>query len=361
MKLVIIGAGPVGCYAGYLFAKSGYEVSIYENHPQIGLPIQCTGILTSDFDQLGFPLDYFLVNTIKRIEVFSPNEKLLINQKNYIVSRPNFDNFFADMARKAGANIFLSHNFISKEGEVLIIKNAQNKNEIKVTADIVIAADGPLSPTAKAYGFYHPERENYLGVQAIVKGKFESDLIQTYFGRGICPGLFAWVVPESSTTARVGLGAKKGGRKYFEKFIQEHNFKIKEMQAGIIPLFHPQQKLQKDNCYVLGDAAGFVKATTLGGLIPGLKQAEILVDSLVNKKNYLKELKPLFTKLRLHLFIRKMFDKFTDEDFDQFVKYANQPKVKTVLEKYTREDPLQILIKTILKEPRFLIFIKYLF
>ena len=39
MDIAIIGAGPIGCYAGYLLAKNGHTVSIYENHPQIGLPI----------------------------------------------------------------------------------------------------------------------------------------------------------------------------------------------------------------------------------------------------------------------------------------------------------------------------------
>ncbi|MBT4805454.1 NAD(P)-binding protein [Candidatus Woesearchaeota archaeon] len=29
MKIAIIGAGPIGCYAGYLLAKSGHNVSIY--------------------------------------------------------------------------------------------------------------------------------------------------------------------------------------------------------------------------------------------------------------------------------------------------------------------------------------------
>ena len=83
MNITIIGAGPIGCYAAYLLAKQGYNVDVYENHPQIGAPIQCTGILTSDFDEFGFSMDSFLVNTIEKIEVYSPNEILEIKQKDY--------------------------------------------------------------------------------------------------------------------------------------------------------------------------------------------------------------------------------------------------------------------------------------
>src|SRR3989344_2901073 len=145
MNITIIGAGPIGCYAGYLLAKEGHLVTIYENHPQIGSPIQCTGILTSDFDQFGFPLDSFLVNTIDSIDVYSPsNKKIAIKQRDYIVCRIKFDNFFADKARKAGAKILVNHSFQRKEGKELIIKDTKNNTEIRVNPDIVIAADGPL-------------------------------------------------------------------------------------------------------------------------------------------------------------------------------------------------------------------------
>ena len=45
-KVLIIGAGPIGCYCGYLLAKKGFDVEIYEEHKEIGKPIGCTGIVT---------------------------------------------------------------------------------------------------------------------------------------------------------------------------------------------------------------------------------------------------------------------------------------------------------------------------
>ncbi|MDP3990323.1 MAG: NAD(P)/FAD-dependent oxidoreductase [archaeon] len=361
MKISIIGGGPVGCYTGYLFAKEGHLVTIYENHPLIGSPIQCTGILTNDFDDFGFPLKSFLVNTINKIEVISPSgEEVLIKQKDYIVCRNKFDNFFADLAKKAGAKILVNHSFIRKEGKAVIIKDSLTNKEIKVTPDLVIGADGPLSPTAKAFGFYNSERKNYYGVQAVVEGKFEPGTIKTYFGQSICPGLFAWIVPESSTIARVGIAAVKDSRKYFDKFMKENNFKAKEIQAGTIPIYHPRQKLHQDNCYLVGDAAGFVKATTLGGLIPGLKQAEIMVKSVLEGKDYEVEIKPLRRKMKIHLMIHNILDKFSDKDFDKMVRYVNQPKIQKIFEQHTRENPLPILLKAGLKEPRFAYFVKYL-
>lgn len=362
MQITIIGAGPLGCYAGCLLAKSGHQVSIYENHSEIGQPIQCTGLLTTDFDQFNIPKDSFLINTFQKIEVFSPNRRIELKQKEYLVCRKKFDNYFADLAKAAGAQIFLNHSFLRKEGEKLAVKDNNNHSEKRIKPEIIIAADGALSSVAKAYGFYHPLRQNYFGLQAVVEGRFNRDAYQTYFGTETCPDLFAWIVPESDTKARVGLATTKNSRKYFDDFIRQHHFDIVEMQAGTIPLFHPQQQLKKDNCYLLGDAAGFVKATTLGGLIPGMKQAEILVDCLCNDKDYEEQVAFLKKRLKLHLRIRKFLNRFSDDDWDRLLTYIDQPRISKVLEKqkHTRENPAPLVSEILLKEPRFLYFLKYL-
>jgi digeranylgeranylglycerophospholipid reductase len=358
MKIVIIGGGPIGCYAGYLLSKQGHFVSIYENHEQIGLPIQCTGILTKEFDKFGINIDSSLVNIIGKYEVVSPNgNSTLVDQKDYIVCRHKFDSYLAQLAQEQGALIHLSSSFIRKEGDNLIIKN--NGQEKRIQADIVIAADGPLSPTANAYGFYQ-KRENFYGVQAVVKGKFDPAIIKTYFGNKVCPGLFVWVAPESSTKARVGLASKKESRKYFDKFMQENNYKIEEIQAGTIPIYNPKQKLQKGNCYLVGDASSFVKATTLGGIVPAMEQVQVLVDCIINKKDYSKELWKVKLKMQTHLIISKVISKFSDKDWNKLIGYVSSKKVKKVLKKYNRDNPLPLITGILIKEPRFLGFVKYL-
>ena len=132
------------------------------------------------------------------------------------------------------------------------------------------------------------------------------------------------------------------------------------MQAGTIPVYHPKQKLNKENCYLLGDAAGYVKATTLGGLVPALKQAEILVDCVKNNKDYQKECRVLAKRLKLHLILRNILDKFSNKDWDRLVTYIKQPKIQKVLQKYTRDNPIPLVSKTLLREPRFFYFLKYL-
>ena len=360
MEIAIIGAGPIGCYTGHLLAENGHKVKIYENHSQIGRPIQCTGILTAEFDNLGMPTEPFLVNTIEEVEVFSPNKaKVSIRDKNYIVCRYKFDNFFADLARTSGAEIYLNHSFLGKEGKELIIFDSLSKIKKKICPEIIIGADGPLSPTAKAYEFYHSQRSNYYGIQALVEGSFDSKKIITYFGQEVCPGLFAWVAPESNALARVGIATLKNSKHYFDQFIETNKFKVKEIQAGSIPIYCHEQKLKKDNCYLVGDASGYVKATTLGGLVPALKQARILADCINTGKNYEKEVKAVKRQMKIHLHVQKILNKFKDQDWDNLISYINQPKIKKVFESYNRDNPFPLLINSIIKEPRLLSFLKY--
>jgi geranylgeranyl reductase family protein len=361
MHISIIGAGPIGCYCGYLLAKAGYSVDIYEEHAEIGLPIQCTGLLTRDFDQLNLLKESFLVNTFQEVEVNSPDgQKIVIPQTEYLVDRHKFDQYFAELARKAGAKIYLRHSFVRKEGKELLVKELKKNQELRFSPEIVIAADGPLSKTAHAYGFYHPQRQNYYGIQAIVEGKFNPQRYQTFFGREVCPDLFGWIVPESKTRARVGVASRKDAKKWFDTFVQKQGFKIKETQAGVIPLYHPKQKLKIGNCYLLGDASGFVKATTLGGIIPGMKQAEILADCIANGKDYERATKSLRRKMNLHLRLRNVFDKFEDKDWDKLIKILGKPKMQRLLEQHTRENPLPLVVKALLNEPRLLYFGKFL-
>jgi flavin-dependent dehydrogenase len=64
----IIGAGPVGCYTGYLLAKAGKKVQIFEEHKEIGIPIQCTGIVTKDiFNFINYNKKIF-INKLEKVK-----------------------------------------------------------------------------------------------------------------------------------------------------------------------------------------------------------------------------------------------------------------------------------------------------
>ena len=75
---------------------------------------------------------------------------------------------------------------------------------------------------------------------------------------------------------------------------------------------------------------------------------------------YEREVKAVKRQMNLHLSVQKILNKFKDKDWDNLISYMNQPKIRKVFESYNRDNPFPLLINSIIKEPRFLSFLKYI-
>ncbi len=355
--IIVVGAGPVGSFAAYLLAKAGFNVGIFEEHDKVGLPVQCTGLLTDKISELIELKKSFITNRLNKVKVFSQNSSAEVKVNEILVDRQKFDQHLLDMAADAGAHVYLSHRFITyNPADKCAVFRSGNKIK-KFKTKILIGADGPLSAVAKSTGIFG-RRKFFIGMQATVQGQFDSKTFQTFFGK-VAPGFFAWIVPESSTIARIGLATKQNTRHYFENFLKSKG-KIKAVQAGLIPVYNHRQTVQKNNIYLIGDAATFCKATTGGGLIPGLQSAKILADCIINNKNYESAVKKLRRELSLHSILRSVLDRFSTRDYNSLVSIINNPKIKKELSKHNRDNPIKLLPKILLAEPRLLWFGKCL-
>jgi len=359
----IIGAGPAGLHIAYLLAKKSKEVNVFEEHKEIGLPVQCTGITTSHLKKFTEIKREFLVNRLTTARVCSKNNFIdfKLKNENLVIDRKKFDQHLAKKAKQAGANIFLNHKYLGFNNNNIIIKDTKENNLKKIKTSILIGADGPLSKVSELIN--KKNADFWIGAQAKVKIKAQKDIFEAHLGN-ISPEFFAWLVPENSNTARIGLATKKKVNTHLKKFLKFKNIKQKdiiEYQGGLIPVYNPKLKLQNKNIFLVGDAAAQVKATTGGGLIPSLASSKILASSIINNKNYEKEFKKNAGKdLRVSLKIRNVLNKFSDKDYDYLIKLCENKKIKDIIEKHDREFPSRFLIKLLLDEPRFLYFLKHL-
>jgi digeranylgeranylglycerophospholipid reductase len=359
--ITVIGAGPAGSYLAYLLAKRGNDVTIVEEHEKIGSPVQCTGIVTGSIEKFVKLPNNIIANRCSKVAIVSKNEKIIAETDEIVMWRNKFDEFLANMAIDAGAKILTNHQFISLEGKNKIKIKNKNNNEIKgIETDYIIGSDGPSSAVAKAAGM-NSNSKFYIGMQAKVKLKSDVEAFETHFGTDF-PNFFGWVVPESEETVRLGLGAFSNTKDHFYKFLEAKtgNKEVLCWESGIIPLYNPKKILQKDNVYLIGDAATQVKATTGGGIIPSLKAAATLCNCITDNKDYIEEFKKQSGKeLALHLKIRNTLNKFSDNDYDKLLGLMNQEKVKKILKKYDRDNPIPLVTNLLLKEPRFLLFSKF--
>jgi geranylgeranyl reductase family protein len=359
--ITIIGAGPVGSYCAKLLAEKGHEVRIFEEHNQIGRPVHCTGIVTKSISET-IPLKReWIINKLKRVRVHAPNGKNVeIRIDDIVLDRARFDHRIAESAEKAGTKIFLNSRLESiaktKAGMKIKIMDTETKKSGTIRTETLIGADGANSLVAKTLG---NRTDFWTGVQAIADIEIERDTYEVYFGDEI-PGFFGWIVPENETTARIGIATAKNPRKAFDKFIKRFDCKILEMQGGLIPRYDPKRIIHRDGIFAVGDSATQVKATTGGGLVPGLNAAECLAMAIDQKKDYKKELSQVERELKTSLLLRNILDRFNDQDYNELVQILDNKSIKELLNKEDRDKPSRIIFKSIIKQPKLLLFARTL-
>ena len=361
----IIGAGPVGNYLASKLVNNGLKVNVYEEHKKVGVPIACTGILTAYLKDIITVNKDYVVNKINRTDVYSPDGKCVSIKlkKNYIIDRTLFDSHLAEVAKADGA-VYHSGwrlNSLKKlKNESAYSLNFQNGKERFDSC--VVGADGPSTVVGRSSGIY-TERKFVAGHQARVrmKEKIDPNVVDFFLDEG---NYIAWMVPEDERIARIGVASHKNVSKHFNDLMKLRPGKILGWQSGTIPIYDPKAQIEKERVYLVGDAATQVKATTYGGIIPGMHASDILTDVISNEKSegsYQKGIQRGIGKtLWTHLMIRKIMNRFTKEDYNDLIKMCEKQKVKDVIYKYDREYPAKLLFAMLLKQPGFVKFAKCL-
>jgi len=337
--VIVVGAGPAGCKTAEIIAKKGYDVLVLEEHPGIGKPIQCTGLVSQ---RIGKIPEGIVINKIKTAKFCSGDEYFEVKSKKsvYVIDRGKFDKYMAEEAKKAGVDFKLSTRFLDfKDGEVATSNG-------KYRTKILIGADGPNSSVAKISGIELPK--NILSaVQVRAKSNFDSCAVELWFGSDIAPGLFAWVVPESDRMARVGLAADKNPNKFFERFIKKRIGGIESTdRIGDVIRYGLIKKSVTDNVLLVGDAACQIKPFSAGGLVYGQIGAKYAGEACVKAleindfsekfliENYDKKWKKeLAGPIRKGLLVKKIFSKFGNKPFSfNLIKNLGITKLSSVMD-----------------------------
>lgn len=345
----IIGGGPAGNYLAALLAKNGKKVYVYEEHSEIGKPVQCAGIITSDLDKFVEIKEKFLVNEVNKIRIYLAGKKVDFDLKrtNYILDRAKFDKYLAEKAMEYGVEYKLGWKFLGFENGKLKF------NRGKKDYDILVGADGAFSKVAKYSGLWQ-NRKFFVAAQITARKKVDREVVEGY----IDEGYFGYVIPENGNRARIGIVAIKNVGNYFKKFLDKLNVKKGKFQSGFIPFYNPKTRIRRENIFLLGDAALQVKATSCGGILQGLMAAQELKKTILYNYDYEKLCKRRFgLDLYTSLLIRRKLEKFKRKHYEYAYGLVNQPKIKTILENYDRDYAARILFKAGVTEPRFLRFL----
>lgn len=363
--VAVVGAGPVGSTFARYAAEKGLKVAIFEKKKEIGVPLQCAGLLSKKIKEINILPDEFIINEIYGGCLYSPSNTMISMRKKeplaYVLDRVAYDKFLTQLAVDKGVKLFLNHRVTgvdTKNGEIRF-------KDKKISAEVIVGTDGYSSIVSKEFN------NNLKTVQAAQylidtgKNSFNDDYFQVYVNSEISPG-FLWVIPLSKSTARVGLFADSDYQnlsRILNEFLENNkelrDAKISKKYHGVIPVYDPKNDVVKERTILIGDAASQTKPTTGGGLTIGFICAKIASEAVFNAissknidilKNYEKQYKKMFkTELKMQLKVQKTYKSLDDKDLDSVILKLKEKEVGKIVSEYGDMDSQSPLVKELLK------------
>ena len=361
--VVVIGASAAGLYSALQVARARIPVRVYERSDPFA-PTARTLIVTPEVRQaLGFAPVRATRNRVHTLELRSGGRRapIALREPDLIVERAELLCQLEQHAVDAGVEIVHGHEFVGFESAaagsatVLVRERAAERTHA-VTARALIAADGVRSRVARSLGL--PPQPTVSVLQARVETPAVTDpgVGTVWFVPTETP-YFYWLCPESDRTAAVGLvdARPRDAKAKLDRFLAQRGWAPTEYQAALVPLYTPGRPVTRRmgtlEVLFVGDAAGQVKVTTIGGTVSGLLGAQAAARAIIGGRPYAHELRAVERELRLHWYIRRLMHHFGDTEYDVLLQLLSG-RLGRLLEVHNRDRLHSVFWSMLAVQPR---------
>jgi len=358
--VIVVGAGPAGSQAARSLAQRGYAVLVLEEHPKIGVPTNCSGLIGSEaFERFDLPRDSIIRGFDSAIFVSPKGNAATVGADRvmaYVVRRCEFDQTMAQRALVAGASYLLGVRCVGVEhaGDhvrlAVVQRDSQKGEETPMTlkAKAVILATGVRYGLLQRLGMEKPSR--FLQAAQAEMEMEGVDRVEVYLGREVAPGSFAWAIP-AGPLARVGVCNGGGAVHYLRQFLQHPSIASRlrqpatRIKSKLIPIASISRS-SMDRLLVVGDAAGQVKVTTGGGISYGILCGDIAASTL-DKAFRLGDLREgvlveyerrwrqeIGLELRVGSFFRRLGGMLSDEQIDRLIRAYHESDLPQLVRRW---------------------------
>lgn len=293
IDVAVVGAGPAGLHAARLLAQAGLDVQVFEEHAEVGTPVHCTGIVSLEVSEFVKIPDDIILNHLRVARLHGPGGatcEVSWNQSAsegiVVVDRARFDEHLAEEAVRAGATIHTGAEVLSLTVE---------RGAVRVAlADRVVRARVVVLAAGVTYRFH---RQLALPLPPVVlhTAQIEVDAaaaphVDLYFGRAIAPEGFVWTVPVvrgPRTRRKIGVLARGPAAMFLRRFLASGDLAGHTEPFCSVPVTRalplaPAPRSYADRILLVGDAGGFTKPTTGGGIFYSLLTASLAADTLID-------------------------------------------------------------------------------
>jgi len=269
--VIVAGAGPAGSAAAAECARLGLSTLCIEEHGTIGYPVQCAGLLST----LAFAecrvSDQSVLNRVSGAKVISgTGTELLIDAKKtraLVVDRGMLDREMAEAAADAGADFRVKTQVCGVEKNRVCTRGVRGHETFGFR--VLIAADGPRSTIARFLGMGRA-KTCLAGIQADLPGTCDPQFVEIY--PDASPEFFGWSIPTGPGRIRVGICGTSRVPERFRTFLGRFGTSTTHLVTGTLPLGLMPKTYGHSTLFV-GDAAGFAKPTSGGGIYTGVRSA----------------------------------------------------------------------------------------
>ncbi len=321
--VIVVGASACGALAARESAKRGAATLLLEEDSLPGKFHKCSGLYSKHgLAKLNVNYQNAFVHEIKGANIFSGKHSFTVEKKETIalvLNRQMLDEELCAEATAAGAQLKTSEKIMRKTEN-----GVASATGIKYNYNYLIGADGVSSTIGHLYGFPPVGNGN---IAMCYEAEFDNcavekdSLVDVFLDGKIFPGFFGWIIPAGGKKARIGFGTTrhKAIQTAFDKFFSlprvkrvKGDFMLRDFWHAI-PL-KTRRVTEKQNVFLVGDAAGQTKSTSGGGVVFGgqcaMLAGEIAARNITGENlSYEKTWRKEFGKvLKVHRVVRKVFD-----------------------------------------------------
>ena len=371
IDVLIVGGGPGGLFMAARLAARGVRALVCEEHPRVGDPVHCTGVLSAEsFSKFDLP-GCATLNQLTAVRFLSPGgipvDYTTPVPLATVIDRPVFDRALADRAVAAGAEIRVGARVSALEADASGAR-ATVGGEV-LHARLAVLACGASYKFQRQFGFGLPT--TYLQTaQRELPARYPGD-VELHFGQDVAPGGFAWAVPvlrREGAFVRIGVMASRNIRRCYETMLARIGVRWGVTASGpaprvkILPL-GAVGRTYGERTLVIGDAAGLVKPTTGGGIhysiLSAALAADVAIEALASGRLDAATLSAYERAWRAELAeefeaqheLRRVATSLSDKAIDSFFELAHTDGVMPIVRATARFNEHRPLIRALFKHP----------
>ena len=340
VDVAIVGGSVSGLIAASQVAKRGLNVTVLEEHREIGVPEKCDGLVSmAGMNELGIlpPLSV-VQNSFSKAIFFSPSMKEVVidarKQNVVVLDRSRFDKYLAEKAARDGADLQIGKR---------VVDYIQNETMVSVKmAEVTL--DSKVLLDCSGYESYINNGGSALqGGQYLVYGKwFDKSTVEVYLDPTSAPAFFKWVIPISNDVAKIGVaGTGINTFRVLDEFSKQKGAKPIRKSAAPVICSGAINRFVKNRIAKVGDAAGQAKPTTGGGIYTGgsggllagkAAATAVLTSNIRALADYEKAWRERFdNEFKLQLHARNMFEKMSSKQLDQLIEMVKSSEIPRMI------------------------------